>query len=73
MPRGDSARSERAGDARSATGDELLALVHDADEAVLEALKHAGGRAALAVPLHRSGQPDLAVVRLVVPPLRDVV
>jgi hypothetical protein len=38
MPRGDSARAERARDARTATGDELLALVHDADEAVLEAL-----------------------------------
>ena len=41
--------------------------------AVLGALKQAGGRAALAVPLHSSDEPGLAVVRLVVPPLRDVV
>jgi hypothetical protein len=33
-----SARGERAAEARQATGDELLALVHDAEGAVLEAL-----------------------------------
>lgn len=37
MPR-DSARAERVAEARQATGDELLALVHDAEEAVLDAL-----------------------------------
>jgi len=41
--------------------------------AVLGALKRAGGQAALAVPLHMGEEPDVAVVRLVVPPLRDMV
>jgi ribosomal protein S12 methylthiotransferase accessory factor len=39
--------------------------------AVLDALRVAGGQAALAVPLWGCSDPDVAVVRLVVPPLRD--
>lgn len=41
--------------------------------AVLGALKAAGGQAALVVPLHSGKEPDLSVVRLVVPPLRDLI
>jgi ribosomal protein S12 methylthiotransferase accessory factor len=40
--------------------------------AVLEALRSAGGKAALVVPLFSGTDPDVAVVRLVVPPLRDL-
>ncbi|WP_081163052.1 YcaO-like family protein [Ensifer aridi] len=41
--------------------------------AVLGAIKAAGGQAALVVPLYSSKDLDLNVVRLVVPPLRDLV
>jgi ribosomal protein S12 methylthiotransferase accessory factor len=41
--------------------------------AVLDALKGAGGEAALVVPLYSGREPDLDVVRLVVPPLRDLI
>lgn len=40
--------------------------------AVLDALKGAGGQAALVVPLYSGKNPGLDVVRLVVPPLRDL-
>ncbi|ESZ22035.1 YcaO-like family protein [Mesorhizobium sp. L48C026A00] len=39
---------------------------------VLDALRDAGGQAALVVPLYGGRDPDVEVVRLVVPPLRDV-
>lgn len=41
--------------------------------AVLDALRSAGALAALVVPLHSGRNPDLDVVRLVAPPLRDLV
>lgn len=41
--------------------------------AVLNAFKGAGGKAALVVPLYRGKNPDFAVIRLVVPPLRDFI
>jgi len=40
--------------------------------ALLDGLRQAGGQAALAVPLYARSEPDLAVMRLVVPPLRDM-
>jgi ribosomal protein S12 methylthiotransferase accessory factor len=40
-------------------------------ETILDALRKAGAQAALAVPLWSGSDPELAVVRLVVPPLRD--
>ncbi|WP_353646878.1 YcaO-like family protein [Mesorhizobium sp. WSM2239] len=39
---------------------------------VLDAVRDAGGQAALVVPLYGGRDPDIEVVRLVVPPLRDV-
>jgi ribosomal protein S12 methylthiotransferase accessory factor len=41
--------------------------------AVLGAFKAAGGQAALVVPLYSGKDPDIHVVRLVVPPLRDLI
>jgi len=49
-----------------ASGDEAL-------RAVLDALKRAGAEAVLIVPLYSSKNPDIEVVRLVAPPLRDLV
>jgi ribosomal protein S12 methylthiotransferase accessory factor len=40
---------------------------------VLDALKGAGGQAVLVVPLYSGEDPDLEIVRLVVPPLRDLI
>jgi ribosomal protein S12 methylthiotransferase accessory factor len=60
---------------------ETEALPADRDEpasgaaalaALLDGLRQAGGQAALAVPLHSSSEPELAVLRLVVPPLLDM-
>jgi len=45
----------------------------EALSAVLDALKSAGARAVLVVPLYSGKDPDLEVVRLVAPPLRDLV
>lgn len=41
-------------------------------DTVLRALKDAGGRAVVVVPLHSSKDPDFEVIRLVVPPLPDL-
>ncbi len=41
--------------------------------AVLDALKSAGGQAVLVVPLYSGQDPNLEIVRLVVPPLRDFI
>jgi ribosomal protein S12 methylthiotransferase accessory factor len=49
-----------------ASGEEALS-------AVLDALKSAGAKAVLVVPLYSGKDPDLEVVRLVAPPLRDLV
>lgn len=60
---------------------ETAALPADRDEpvsgaaaltALLSALKAAGAQAALVVPLYCGKDPDIDVVRLVVPPLRDL-
>lgn len=45
----------------------------DALRTVLDALKSAGAQAALVVPLYNSKDPALSVVRLVAPPLRDLI
>ncbi|MDF1632473.1 YcaO-like family protein [Mycoplana sp. MJR14] len=61
---------------------ETVALPVDRDEpasgaaalaALLSALKAAGALAALVVPLYSGKDPDIEVVRLVVPPLRDLI
>ena len=61
---------------------ETVALPDDRDEpasgaaalaALLSALKAAGALAALVVPLYSGKDPDIEVVRLVVPPLRDLI
>ncbi len=44
----------------------------EALSALLDALRRAGAEAALVVPLYSSKNPDIEVVRLVAPPLRDL-
>jgi ribosomal protein S12 methylthiotransferase accessory factor len=39
-------------------------------EDLVEALKHAGARAALVVPLHEDAETGICIVRVVAPPLR---
>jgi ribosomal protein S12 methylthiotransferase accessory factor len=39
---------------------------------VLDALKSAGAKAAIVVPLYSDGDPELEVVRVIAPPLRDL-
>ncbi|MER8578675.1 YcaO-like family protein [Mesorhizobium sp. M1423] len=42
-------------------------------DAVLKSLRRAGAQAALVVPLHSSTDPDIEIVRLVAPPLKDLI
>jgi ribosomal protein S12 methylthiotransferase accessory factor len=50
---------------------EQPASPHAAMLAVMQALRSAGAEAALVVPLHSSRDPDVEVIRLVAPPLKD--